>query len=224
MTAPAATSISANAVSLPCSTPSAAARTTSTSRRSSSSSSIPLLPGAGRRGRPRDRGRRPDACGQSCQALSRHRGERAADWSRRARLPGSSTRDRWRIGHMIDAAEAALRSVEGRVREDLDRDEQLTMALTRLPQHVRCRRAQPGVRAPRLAQLVVASGALLGCARGATGRSETTFCKPLAFFVPLLVRRRLALRVEGGAVSAVPSFATGGGLLFALFVRRRRAP
>jgi uncharacterized protein with HEPN domain len=39
--------------------------------------------------------------------------------------------DRWRIQHMVEATEAALRFVRGRSREDLDSDEQLCMALTR---------------------------------------------------------------------------------------------
>ena len=39
--------------------------------------------------------------------------------------------DRWRVQHMIDAAEQALGFVQGRNREDLDRDVMLRMALTR---------------------------------------------------------------------------------------------
>jgi uncharacterized protein with HEPN domain len=39
--------------------------------------------------------------------------------------------DRWRIGHMIEAAEQALGFAQGRCRADLDRDAMLTMALTR---------------------------------------------------------------------------------------------
>jgi uncharacterized protein with HEPN domain len=39
--------------------------------------------------------------------------------------------DRWRVQHMVEAAEAALRFVRGRKRADLDSDEQLCMALTR---------------------------------------------------------------------------------------------
>lgn len=39
--------------------------------------------------------------------------------------------DRWRIGHMIEAAEQALAFVTGRRRTDLDRDPMLLMALTR---------------------------------------------------------------------------------------------
>ena len=36
--------------------------------------------------------------------------------------------DRWRVQHMIDAAEQALGFVQGRNREDLDRDVMLRMA------------------------------------------------------------------------------------------------
>jgi uncharacterized protein with HEPN domain len=39
--------------------------------------------------------------------------------------------DRWRIGHMIEAAEQALRFVVGRSRADLDTDAMLRLALTR---------------------------------------------------------------------------------------------
>jgi uncharacterized protein with HEPN domain len=39
--------------------------------------------------------------------------------------------DRWRIGHMIEAAQQALAFTEGRARADLDGDAMLTMALTR---------------------------------------------------------------------------------------------
>ena len=39
--------------------------------------------------------------------------------------------DRWRVGHMIEAAEAALEFVAGRSRADLDTDAMLRMALTR---------------------------------------------------------------------------------------------
>ncbi len=39
--------------------------------------------------------------------------------------------DRWRIGHMIEAAEQALVFVQGRCRADLDTDTMLCMALTR---------------------------------------------------------------------------------------------
>lgn len=39
--------------------------------------------------------------------------------------------DRIRIEHMIEAAEEAIRFVEGRTRADLDRDRMLTLALTR---------------------------------------------------------------------------------------------
>lgn len=38
--------------------------------------------------------------------------------------------DRWRIEHMIDAAEQALKFVSGRNRTDLDTDAMLRMALT----------------------------------------------------------------------------------------------
>ena len=39
--------------------------------------------------------------------------------------------DRWRVGHMIDAACQALAFVEGRKREDLESDPMLRLALTR---------------------------------------------------------------------------------------------
>jgi uncharacterized protein with HEPN domain len=39
--------------------------------------------------------------------------------------------DRWRIGHMIEAAEQALAFARGRRREDLDADAMLRLALTR---------------------------------------------------------------------------------------------
>lgn len=39
--------------------------------------------------------------------------------------------DRWRIGHMIEAAEDALTFVQGRQRADLDQDRMLCLALTR---------------------------------------------------------------------------------------------
>lgn len=39
--------------------------------------------------------------------------------------------DRWRIGHMIEAAEQALALVQGRHRADLDTDAMLSLALTR---------------------------------------------------------------------------------------------
>lgn len=39
--------------------------------------------------------------------------------------------DRWRIGHMIEAAEQALAFVHERQREDLDADPMLRLALTR---------------------------------------------------------------------------------------------
>jgi uncharacterized protein with HEPN domain len=39
--------------------------------------------------------------------------------------------DRWRICHMIEAAEHALAFVAGRVRADLDREAMLRLALTR---------------------------------------------------------------------------------------------
>jgi uncharacterized protein with HEPN domain len=39
--------------------------------------------------------------------------------------------DRWRIGHMIEAAEQALAFVQGRQRADLDSDPMLCLALTR---------------------------------------------------------------------------------------------
>ena len=39
--------------------------------------------------------------------------------------------DRWRIQHMIEAAEAAMKFVHGRKRVELDTDDQLSMALTR---------------------------------------------------------------------------------------------
>ncbi len=39
--------------------------------------------------------------------------------------------DRWRIHHMIDAAEQALAFVQGRTRADLESDAMLRMALTR---------------------------------------------------------------------------------------------
>jgi uncharacterized protein with HEPN domain len=39
--------------------------------------------------------------------------------------------DRWRIGHMIEAAEDALAFVQGRQRADLDQDRMLCLALTR---------------------------------------------------------------------------------------------
>jgi len=39
--------------------------------------------------------------------------------------------DRWRVGHMIEAAETALEFVAGRSRADLDTDAMLRMALTR---------------------------------------------------------------------------------------------
>jgi len=39
--------------------------------------------------------------------------------------------DRWRVGHMIDAASQALAFVEGRKREDLESDPMLRLALTR---------------------------------------------------------------------------------------------
>lgn len=39
--------------------------------------------------------------------------------------------DRWRIQHMIEAAEQALAFIEGRERADLDRDQMLQLALTR---------------------------------------------------------------------------------------------
>jgi len=39
--------------------------------------------------------------------------------------------DRWRVGHMIEAAEHALSFSQGRSRADLDSDAMLRMALTR---------------------------------------------------------------------------------------------
>ena len=39
--------------------------------------------------------------------------------------------DRWRIRHMVEAAELALTFVQGRKREDLDTDAQLRLALMR---------------------------------------------------------------------------------------------
>ena len=39
--------------------------------------------------------------------------------------------DRWRVGHMIEAAEQALSFSRGRTRTDLDSDTMLVMALTR---------------------------------------------------------------------------------------------
>ena len=39
--------------------------------------------------------------------------------------------DRWRIQHMIEAAEQALAFIEGRERVDLDRDQMLQLALMR---------------------------------------------------------------------------------------------
>ncbi|MGE0386743.1 MAG: DUF86 domain-containing protein [Gammaproteobacteria bacterium] len=39
--------------------------------------------------------------------------------------------DRWRVGHMIEAAEQALAFVAGRRRSDLDTDAMLLLALTR---------------------------------------------------------------------------------------------
>ncbi len=39
--------------------------------------------------------------------------------------------DRWRIRHMVDAAEQALAFVQGRSRADLDDDAMLLLALTR---------------------------------------------------------------------------------------------
>jgi uncharacterized protein with HEPN domain len=39
--------------------------------------------------------------------------------------------DRWRVGHMIEAAEAALEFAAGRSRADLDGNAMLRMALTR---------------------------------------------------------------------------------------------
>lgn len=39
--------------------------------------------------------------------------------------------DRWRIGHMIEAAEEARAFVQGRQRADLDQDRMLCLALTR---------------------------------------------------------------------------------------------
>ena len=39
--------------------------------------------------------------------------------------------DRWRVGHMIEAAEQALSFSQGRSRADLDSDAMLRMALTR---------------------------------------------------------------------------------------------
>jgi uncharacterized protein with HEPN domain len=39
--------------------------------------------------------------------------------------------DRWRVGHMVEAAEHALAFVAGRSRADLDTDAMLRMALTR---------------------------------------------------------------------------------------------
>ena len=39
--------------------------------------------------------------------------------------------DRIRLRHMLDAAESALRFVQGRQRQDLDADEMLTFALVR---------------------------------------------------------------------------------------------
>jgi uncharacterized protein with HEPN domain len=39
--------------------------------------------------------------------------------------------DRWRIGHMIEAAEQAMAFVHERRREDLDADSMLRLALTR---------------------------------------------------------------------------------------------
>ena len=39
--------------------------------------------------------------------------------------------DRWRLSHMIDAAEQALIFVQGRARADLDSDAMLRLALTR---------------------------------------------------------------------------------------------
>ena len=39
--------------------------------------------------------------------------------------------DRWRVGHMIDAASQALAFVEGRKREDLEGDLMLRLALTK---------------------------------------------------------------------------------------------
>lgn len=39
--------------------------------------------------------------------------------------------DRWRVAHMVEAAEQALAFVAGRRREDLDSDAMLRLALTR---------------------------------------------------------------------------------------------
>lgn len=39
--------------------------------------------------------------------------------------------DRWRVRHMVDAAEQALAFVQGRQREDLNTDAMLRLALTR---------------------------------------------------------------------------------------------
>ena len=39
--------------------------------------------------------------------------------------------DRWRVRHMVDAAEQALAFVQGRQRADLDTDAMLRLALTR---------------------------------------------------------------------------------------------
>lgn len=45
-----------------------------------------------------------------------------------------SPHDRWRVGHMVEAAEQALAFVAGRSRADLDTDMMLRMALTRAVQ------------------------------------------------------------------------------------------
>lgn len=67
--------------------------------------------------------------------------------------------DRWRISHMIEAAEQALVFVQGRCRADLDSDAMLRMALTRTVEIVGEAAAQvseagrqeiPGVRWPAI--------------------------------------------------------------------------
>lgn len=52
--------------------------------------------------------------------------------------------DRWRISHMIEAAEQALVFVQGRSRADLDSDAMLRMALTRAVEIVGEAAAQVG--------------------------------------------------------------------------------
>ncbi|MBI4756761.1 MAG: DUF86 domain-containing protein [Betaproteobacteria bacterium] len=52
--------------------------------------------------------------------------------------------DRWRVGHMIDAAEQALAFVHGRHRKDLEGDAMLRLALTRAVEIVGEAAAQVG--------------------------------------------------------------------------------